>query len=143
MRFGLDNLSKRLIALLVRRKSAGNIITVSGGAFALLAMTLPAFLKIYAGSTSYISSFEYVYMYASAGIGSFAVAAAVIAAAVTGTAAVIAGPSRIIAAAAMIVLAGDVLAIWSLRIPFGLIGFGTWLAAAGLAAVIAGSFIRR
>ena len=132
MRFGLDNLSKRLIALFVRRKSAGNIIIVAGGAVALLSMTLPAFLKIYAGSTSYISSFEYVYMFASAGIGSFIVAAAIIA-----------GPSRVIAAIALLVLIGDVLAIWSLRLPFGLIGFGTWLAAAGLAAVIAGCFVRR
>ena len=27
--------------------------------------------------------------------------------------------------------------------PFGLIGFGTWLAAAGLAAVTAGYFVKR
>ena len=143
MRFGLDNLSKRLIALFVRRKSAGNIVTVSGGAAALLALTLPAFLKIYADSTSYISSFEYVYMFASAGIGSFIVAAAIIATAAAGVAAVIAGPSRVIAALALLVLAGDVLAIWSLHLPFGLIGFGTWLAAAGLAAAVAGCFVRR
>ena len=143
MRFGIENLSKRLIALLVRKKSAGNIVTVSGGAVALLALTLPAFLKLYAESTSYISSFEYVYMFASAGIGSFVVAAAVIATAAAGGAAVIAGPSRVTEAVALLVLIGDVLAIWSLRLPFGLIGFGTWLAAAGLAAVVAGCFVRR
>ena len=143
MRFGLENLSKRLIDLFVRRKSAGNIVTVSGGAVALLALTLPAFLKLYAKSTSYISSFEYVYMFASAGIGSFAVTAAIIATATAAAAAVIAGPSRVIASIALLVLSGNVLAIWSLHLPFGLIGFGTWLAAAGLAAVIIGCFVRR
>ena len=143
MRFGLENLSKRLIDLFVRRKSAGNIVTVSGGAVALLALTLPAFLKLYAESTSYISSFEYVYMFASAGIGSFAVTAAIIATATAAAAAVIAGPSRVIASIALLVLSGNVLAIWSLHFLFGLIGFGTWLAAAGLAAVIIGCFVRR
>ena len=143
MRFGLENLSKRLIDLFVRRKSAGNIVTVSGGAVALLALTLPAFLKLYAESTSYISSFEYVYMFASAGIGSFAVTAAIIATATAAAAAVIAGPSRVIASIALLVLSGNVLAIWSFHFLFGLIGFGTWLAAAGLAAVIIGCFVRR
>ena len=143
MRFSAEGLSKRLIALLVRRKDAGNIVTVCGGAAALLALTLPAFLKIYAESSSYISSVEYVYMLVSSGIGSAVVAAAMILTAAAAGTAIIMGPSRTTAILSALTLAADIMSVWSLHLPFGLIGFGTWLAAAGLAAVTAGYFVKR
>lgn len=143
MRFDIDSLSKKLFTLFVQRRQPGNLITVCGGLAVLVAMTLPAFLKIYAESTSYISSVEYIYMYATAGIGYAAAAVALVFTAVTAASAVILGPSAVLSGISAAVCLGDVLAFWSLHLPFSLIGFGTIIIFAGLGAVCAGHFIRR
>ena len=143
MRFDVRLLSKKLIPSLVRRKETGNLITSAGGLLVLLSMTLPAFLKIYAGSTSYISATEYIYTLASSGIGSAAAAAAICVCALIGAAALIAGTSIPMSVLACIALIAGSLSLWSLHLPFALFGFGTWCTAAGLLVIAAGRFIRR
>ena len=143
MKFDVRLLSKKLIPPLVRRKETGNLISTAGGLLVLLSMTLPAFLKIYAESTSYISAAEYLYMLASTGIGSSVVAAALCTAALIGAAALIAGPSIPMSILACIALLAGSLSMWSLHLPFALFGFGTWCSAAGLLAIAAGRLIRR
>jgi hypothetical protein len=143
MRFDVRQLSKKIIPSLVRRKETGNIITAAGGLLVILSMTLPAFLKIYSESSTYISALEYLYMLASSGIGSAVVAAALCTTAVLGAAALIAGPSIPMSVVAVIALAAGSASMWSLHLPCALFGFGTWCTAAGLIAIAAGRFIRR
>lgn len=143
MTIDIDSLSKKLINLLVQRRERGNLVTVCGGLAVLIGMTLPAFLKIYAQSTSYISSFEYMYMYVTAGIGYTSAAIALVITALTAAAAVILKSSAVISGVGAAVFLGDFLSLWSLHLPFALIGFGSFIIFAGLAAICAGHFIRR
>ncbi|MGL4368488.1 MAG: hypothetical protein ACRCUT_02270 [Spirochaetota bacterium] len=122
----------------VKRADAGNIILCAGAFAALLSLTLPAFLKIYAHSASYISAAEYVYTLASSGTGSVLIAVSFCFAAAVSAAALIAGPGKAVSAAAGAAVLLCAIAVWTLHIPAAQIGFGIWLLFAGLAAVCAG-----
>jgi predicted transglutaminase-like protease len=143
MKVNFKAMSKRIIPFLARRSAKGNIISVIGGTAVLLSLTLPAFLKIYSTSTSYISATEYVYTLASTGVGSFIVSASIIFTAVAATAAVLLPSSIITCSLAAAVIAADSAALWTLHLPLSLIGFGIWILYAGLAAMIAGCIVKR
>ena len=131
-------LSKKIPGIFIKRADKDNVILCTGAFAVIIALTLPAFLKIYASSTTYISATEYIHARIFAGTGSLFTALTFIFCALTAAAGLIIGPHRIISAISAISIILTIGSLWMMHIPFGQIGAGIYVMIAGLTAIGAG-----